>query len=314
MNRVNKILVTAVTAAVVIAVILAIGFFVNMNLSSEDDGETPLSASPPAVERIKASIDSLRLFPVDVFCSDTYVTIKSYIDDDYEQRALGKDGSENEQIKNSLTLLLNEVYISKFCEQAYDVFGKNEWKQDDLSFISSEMKKLKPLLEEKGDAEKEFEKISSILVRYNTINDFIVSCQTFPANVKYELDERVPLDSVKTLIQMSNDFLKNDLVDYLKNCTRLSNQLKQAPNVLFNNHVKYINTKLDKNRDGYRKFTSQREFFEKVQQKLRNEITAFESEAEAAYGVSQSVLSGNIDKLREKEKEIGNNAFNHEYN
>lgn len=270
------ILIAAVAVAVAIGVIMWI-------TSLDDEKEIPLPKNQPT-ELIKQEIDSLGNLPDSKFCQDAYDNVRYLIDNFYKPHPpqhpygrLGKTQLENDQWKENLIKNLYSAYADKFIRQAFYVFRNSEWNIDDLKFIRNEYKTLQrsPLLERGSPVDKKFTEIQNIFKKYDEITGFITDCKNF-SYLTSGLSNRFPILEVQGKISQSKTYLNKN--EYVNNCTRLHNDLKDIPQVLFWAHIRYLDNKITYWSGLYPNYNSQKDYANNLYKPLKDEIDALDND------------------------------------
>jgi hypothetical protein len=293
-----------------IVVIGIIGYFVANSII--DIGNPPLP--PPVVNEFTKIIDEeisdLQKLSVTNFkaLKASYQDVQFDIDEYYSDKRLGKDQVENDQSKERLSKNLYTTYVIKFIKQAYIVFSKSEWNPIDLNFIRSESITLRnsKFLDKKGDVYSSFYQFQQVLSKYDEINNFIASCKGFSYTSEV-LDSQFPIDAVKQKIARASSYRNHSLENnYVNNCTRLHNQLKEIPKILFYSHVRYLDKKINKWSGMYDNYNSQGEYVENLYKKINYEINGLENDI---YNVPNK--DNEKKKLNDKLNQDYNNAENY---
>ena len=290
----------AVKIILSVAVVATIGYFVFKEIFEAPPAvfgsRPPIN---PFVERIEKKIENLSHLPVNVFCRDSNAHILYLIADYHKNEFLGANSSQNEQWRDILTKELYVVYSAKFIEQAFDVFGKPDWRPGDLNIIRTETRALKasPQLDRGSPVDSKFDEILSILNRYDAITGLISSFPNFPLNPTYQMDEKFPVQDVLSKLQSSREYIATGMGNiYVNNCRRLHEGLGQAPNILFSNHTEYLQNKVINWTGKYTEHSSFENYSNAIFKPLEQEIRDLLYNYREIYG-----LSG-------KEQEINNIA------
>jgi hypothetical protein len=261
-----------ISLAVIVAVAIGAGiFFWIQNL--EDKG-TVKAPENQFTRKIEQEIDQLKAKPDTEFCYDFYKEVTYHINDFYKQKRFGNNQSENDQWKENLEKNLYSAYAEKFIAQAFVIFRGSEWKSEDLKFIRSEEKTLREsnLLESGSPVAQKFKQIQIIFNKYNEITVFISSCKSFGYSGT-TLSDRFPIADVKSKILRATT-LRNNRLDneFVNNCTRLHDGLKEIPQSLFRTHVSYLDSKITYWSEMYSNYNSQKEYKELLFDKLKAEV------------------------------------------
>lgn len=234
-------------AVVVISAITATIIWGFMSLSKSDEIQLPKNLF---INKIELKIDSLKKITESSFCDKYHEEIKYYIEDDYRNKRLGNTQKENEQWKKNLSSQLYAAYTAKFIMQAFYVFKGSEWENQKLNFIRKEYQALQlegiksGFLETNSNNDIKFNEIKNILIKYDEITGFINSSKIITCNV-YSLDAEFPISFVQNQISISINYINNNLEnDYVNNCERLKIELNAIPQILFKEHVKYLDNKI----------------------------------------------------------------------
>jgi hypothetical protein len=289
-----------------VIVVAAIAFFVIQSIvNTGKTGEISLPENH-FTNRITQEIDSLGKLPENKFCKDFYREVSYHIDDYAKQGRLGANESENKQWKEHLTKNAYSAYVGKFISQAFYVFLNSEWKIDDLNFIRSEYQTLRKseLLEKGSPVDKEFTKIQTVFSKYDEITSFISACKNF-AYSSSGLSDRFPIADMQTKISRARQYLSNSLDNaYVKNCTRLHDELKEVLQVLFRAHVKYLDNKIADWSDRYSNYNSQSDYANNLYIPLESEIDALDNDI---YNVAN--FDSEYKRLSDKWKEDSLEAY-----
>lgn len=277
-----------------VAVIAIIGFFVwKWLVKIEGVG----AVTPPKnqfITRIESEINSLIKSPKNVFCQKFYKDIQYHITDYHKQGFLGKTESDNNQWKEILSKNLYSAYAPKFAEQTMHVFNGLEWKINDLKFIHSEVLVLQSstYLEQSSPVATSFKNIRMILAKYDEIAGFISTCNNFSYSY-YSSGDQFP--DVSDKIQKSRAYLSNNLDNsYVNNCTRLKDGLHEIPQKLFDKHISYLHTKIQKNSSRYNEYKYQSDYSNNIYTPLRNQIDALNNDI---YGINDNTFNSEYSSL-----------------
>lgn len=290
----------AVKIILAIVVVAIIGFFVTTWVIRITQ---PIDTSPPEnqyTKEIQRKIDSLKTLPENRFCNKYYDDVRAGIDEFYRNGSLGltsykdgsiwkekKDDNLNNQWNEILCKNLYSAYAPQFVEQAMYVFSRSEWKKADLKFIRSEVKILKSsaYLGSTGLVTS-FDKINTILAKYDEINNFINACKRY-AYSNYDLESTFP--DVSDKIQKSRAYITNNLDNsYVNNCTRLKEGLPAIPKILFDKHISYLTKKINDNGARYSEFNFQSDYSNTIYTPLRNQEDALDNDI---YGIGDNVFN-----------------------
>jgi|GEM_PF-1290094 len=247
----------------------------------------PQTTIPPInqyIKRIKVEIDSLKKQPANVLCRNCDTNIKYRINDYYVKGFLGisyspngkeiKNSSNNDQWREILLKDLFSAYAPKFVEQAMHVFNGTEWEINDLHFIQYEVNILSSssYLDQRGPVENSFRAIDTIISKYYEISKFISQCYGFSYS-NNDLYSNFP--DVSEKIERSRAYLANYIfIHYISKCSKLKNGLKDAPKILFDKHISYLQRKINDNGGRYKEFKIQPDFNNRIHDPLQREINS----------------------------------------
>lgn len=262
-------------------------------------------------------IEQLKAKPDNKFCKDYYKEVASHINEfckpfppTYPYGRFGKTKSENDQWKENLEKTLYAAYVDKFIRQAKTVFRGSEWKPEDLKFIQAEKNELKKstLLVAGSPVDKDFTTIQTVLNKYNEIESFIRSCNSFDYS-ETDLSARFPIVDVPSKISRAASLLSNRLEnDLVNNCTSLHDGLKLIPQALFKKHVWYLDNKINTWSGLYSNYNSQRDYSNNLYKPLKAEIDALDN---AIYHVSN--FDSEYNRLLQKWSADNTVAYKHKY-
>jgi hypothetical protein len=293
-----------------VAVMATIGFFIwkwIINIEQPTDVKPPTN---PYTARIEREIDSLRKVPVNTFCKQFCENIQYRITDYYKQKFLGKTDKDNERWKDILSKNLYSTYAPKFTEQAMYVFNHSDWKIADLTFIRNEVKKLQGsgYLEQNSPVASKFKDIQIILSKYDEIVGFISSCKGYSYS-NYEIDGLFPIDDVSGKIQKSKTYLSNRLDNnYVNNCTRLKDGLREIPQTLYNKHISYLRLKIQKNSGRYKEYQFQKDYSNIIYTPLESQVNELDNNI---YGINTDIFDGNLSDLKKLLDTDNTNAYDY---
>lgn len=253
--------------------------------------KTPIKVEIDDSESYRKEIDTLikqiEAKPDNRFCKDFYDIIVYKINDYYKPAPpkhpfgrFGKTQTENDNWKKIYEDKLYATYADKFIKQAKSVLNDSEWNPTKLRFIRSEANKLKnSTLSEPGNPRNnEFNMITTALDKYDEIVTFISTCRDF-SNSHTGLDAKFQISDVQNKIKHAERLRSNNLENhYVNNCTRLHNELKEIPQILFQAHVRYLESKINDKAEWYKTCISQKEYANLIYQPLNSEIDALESD------------------------------------
>ena len=274
MNKTKVIiLVAVVTVAAAVAVV--------MWITSLDKAKGIPLPKNQFTAKIEQEIEQLKAKPDSKFCKDFYKEVAFHINEFYKPLPpkypfgrFGKTQSETDQWKENLESNLYSAYTQKFIMQVKTVFRGSEWKQEDLKFIQTEKNELKKskLLGLDSPVDKDFTTIQTALNKYNEIVSFISSCKGYSCSKTGVLDH-FPIAEVRSKIQRAASLRSNHLEnEYLNNCIRLHDGLKEIPSMLFNAHVRYLDRKIDYWSNMWCNYISHRDYSNNLNIPVKNEI------------------------------------------
>lgn len=303
-----------------IVVVAIIGFFVTKWLINIDPVPPINLPKNQYTDRDSIMIDSLERIPVDKFCKEYYLKVQATIDEDFRNGSLGltsykedniwkvkKDNNLNNQWNEILSKNLYSAYAPKFVEQALYVFSRSEWKNDDLKFIRSEVKSLQNSTHlSEGPIKTSFDKINTILAKYDEINNFINACKGYTYS-NYDLESTFP--DVSEKIQKSRAYITNNLDNsYVNNCTRLKEGLPAIPKILFDKHINYLTKKINDNGARYSEFNYQSDYSNTIYTPLRNQIDALNNDI---YGIGDYVFNNGYNSVYNLLSDYNRDATNY---
>ena len=298
----------AIKISLAIIVIAAIGAGIYFWIQSTKKPGIIQAPQNPFTQKVEAEIEQLKAKPDNRFCKDFYKDIAYHINDFYNQQKFGNNQSENDQWKENLENILYSAYADKFISQAFYIFLGSEWNTEALNFIRSEEQTLRrsQLLENGGPVAQKFKQIQTIFSKYDEINSFITSCKSFGYSGT-SLSDNFPIADVKSKISRAST-LRNNRLDneYVNNCTRLHDGLKEIPQILFRSHIRYLDSKTTKWSKMYSNYNSQREYKELLFDKLKAEVDMLN---DSNYNVSN--LSSEYNKLTNRLNSDSQNAYNY---
>lgn len=260
--------------------------------------------------KIEQEISQLKSMPNSKFCKDFFNHIAYHINDFYEQNRFGNNQSENDQWKENLERTLYSEYTDKFIKQTKTVFEGSQWKPDDLKFIQAEKNELKKarLLVEGSPVDQEFTTIQTALDKYDEIVSFISSCEDYTYS-KTDLSDRFPIADVQSKITHAASLLDNRLEnEFVNNCTRLHDGLREIPQVLFREHVRYLDNKINNWSEKYPNYDSQSDYSSNLYKPLKEEIEALDN---GIFNVSN--FDDEYSRLLQKWSADNAKAFGHKY-
>ena len=266
-----------ISLAVIVAAAI-VSFVIWSLIATGKPGEIPMSKNR-FTERIEQEIDSLDQWPDSKFCKDFYKEIAYHIESYYNEKRLGNTQAENDQRNEYFTKELFSAYAGKFILQAFYVFRGSEWKIEDLKFIRDEYQTLrKSKLPERGSpVDKKLTEIQTVFSKYDEIAGFISNCKGFSYSA-YGLSDRFPISDVQARISRAVAYRNNRLEnEYVNNCERLHDGLKEIPHALFMAHVKYLNNKIARWSGLYSNYNSQNDYINNLGKPIQNEIDALDN-------------------------------------
>ena len=266
---------------IAISIIAAIAL-VAMNWIGGTPPPPPIVEETPTVNtyvtRIQAEIASIRKAPASIISKEQYENTKYLIADFHQQNLLSSNANDGNQWKEILSRDVYTAYAGKFKEQAMYVFENSEWNVDDINTIRSELKQLRSstYLEKDSPLAVSFKKIDTILDKYDEIASFIRKCKNYRFT-DYSLQTAFP--SPTDNIEQAKNYLKNKLENpYVNNCLRLKEGLQAIPIMLFDEHVRYLRTKISEHADNYPEYSTQAAYSTSVFTPLKNQLKALSNE------------------------------------
>lgn len=307
----------AVKIILPIVVVITIAFFVIRSMVLIDKVDNIALPRNQFADRIEKEIDSISKFPDSKFCPGAYEHVLFLIEDyskpnppQYPYGRLGKTQSERDQWKDNLSRNVYSIYSGKFINQAFFVFRGSQWRNDDLKFIRSEYQTLRnaQLLERGGPVDNKFMEIKTILAKYDEISGFIAGCNRF-SYPSYNSRDRFPFSEVKEKIARASKYLYNRLENqYVNNCSRLHDGLKEVPQVLFRAHISYLDNKIDHLSNRFSDYRSQREYANLLYNPMKNEIGELDN---SIYKVAD--FDREFNRLTDKWSADNKKAYNYNY-
>jgi hypothetical protein len=267
-----------------IVVLATIGFCVWKFLGKTPPPINPLELTAnPWVKDIKHEIDSVLSDQTGFINTRKYsADIQAHIDDNYKNKHLCNNDNEeasNETNRRLLSERLYASYFKKFVEMTFNVFKYSEWKPDDLKFIREEIKRLQSssYFDGKGYQGKSIKEIGDIFKKYDDIVRFISTCKSFSYSAS-GLSDPFPISDIQDNISQAIAYRNNRLGDeYVNNCTRLHDGLKEIPQVLFQAHVRYLDRKISKWSGLYSNYNSYNDYVNNLYTSLKNEINVLKN-------------------------------------
>jgi len=249
-----------------------------------DKIKIPEDPKPPTnqfTQRIEDSIEALKTKPINEFCAPYYNQVTSDINMFSKPLAkthpfgrFGNSPLENDTWEKNLLKNLYSAYTDKFIQQTKFVFSNPVWNATDLAFIQSEVTKLKSssFLVHGSRDYNEFVSIQAALNKYKVIASFIWSCKAYSYS-KTGLSDRFPIADVHGKIKYAAGLRGAGLEnEYVNNCIKLHNDLKDIPQTLFNKHVKYLDGKINYWSDKHSHYSSTLDYNENLHNHIRAEI------------------------------------------
>ncbi len=303
--------------SLVVIVVAAIGAGIFFWIQSIIEPKKVKALENQFTAKIEMEIEQLKGKSDNKFCNDFYKEVVSHINDFYKPLPptypygrFGKTQSENDQWKENFENNLYAAYAEKFIKQAKTVFRESEWKPDDLKFIQAEKKELKKskLLVAGSPVDKDFTTIQTALNKYNEIVSFISSCKGYGYS-STDLSARFPIADVQSKISRTASLLSNRLEnEFVNNCTRLHDGLKEVPQSLFKAHVRYLDEKINFWSGLYNNYKSQSDYVNNLYKPLKAEIDALDN---AIYQVA--TFDGEYNRLLQKWSTDNTKAYNYKY-
>jgi hypothetical protein len=300
-----------IKVALATLVLSAIAFFVIKSIFIESPVEGGKSSSGnPFIDKIQQEIKSITLKPDNNFCKESYSIAFFQINDFHKSRRFGNSTSENDLWKENLTKQLYAAYAQKFIKQAFYIFNRREWNNNDLNFIRNEYLTLQKsnLLERNSLIDKKFNEIKSIFYKYDEIVSFISECNEF-SYTEINLDLSFPIQNITNKISVANKYRSNNLENtYVNNCSRLHIDLKKVPKNLFNVHVKYLDNIIDFWSNSYKNFLNQSSHRSSILFPIKEKIEILDLNKDI-YDVPE--LEDEQNRLEKKLEKDGNKAMDY---
>jgi hypothetical protein len=292
----------------IIITLAAIGYFVYSSIIATP----PLPPPPPplpqeCVGQIDAEIESLKKSPMTKFGTEfhtLYVNIQYHISEYGKRGCL--DGKQDLLAEN-----LYSVYSEKFIEQSFYIFSDTKWEKPHLDFIIKETTELQKssILKKGSDVYKKFDEIQTIIKKYNEINSFIVSTDSYSKqNVPYtSIGNTFPIDEVKEKVAKANRYESNKLDnEYVNNCKSLHTGLLKIPQKMYRKHLDYLKNRVSYWSNRYDAYVSYSDYRSDRGAIINREIDSIESDI-SIYGLSSP--DKEWDNIKEDWKENEYNAF-----
>jgi hypothetical protein len=274
--------------------------------------QSPKEIKPPVnqfTEKVEKEISNLEAKSNDQFYRKELEEIKFLIKVYHKDNRFGNT-SENNQWKEILEKNLYSVYADKFVKRTQMIFSGSEWNPDDIRSIQSEKIFLKESkkIDVGSPIDNEFSNIQVTLNQYYKIVSFISSCKGFKF-LETSLSERFPIDEVQNKISQAQMLLQTELGnEYVYNCTRLHEELKEIPQILFQAHVNYLNRKIDYWSETYKQYRSQADYSNNLYKPLKSEIDLLDNEM-----YNQSSVEREYYRLTQKWSSDNTKAYNYKY-
>jgi hypothetical protein len=300
-----------IKVALATLVLSAIAFFVIKSIFIEPPVEGGKSTSGnPFIDKIQQEIKSITLKPDNNFCKESYSIAFFQINDFHKSRRFGNSTSENDLWKENLTKQLYAAYAQKFIKQAFYIFNRREWNNNDLNFIRDEYLALQKsnLLERNSLIDKKFNEIKSIFYKYDEIVSFISACNEF-SYTEINLDLSFPIQNITNKISVAKKYRSNNLENtYVNNCSRLHIDLKKVPKNLFYVHVKYLDNIIDFWSNSYKNFINQSSHKSSILFPIKEKIEILDMNKDI-YDVPE--LENEQSRLEKKLEKDGNKAMDY---
>lgn len=270
--------------SLVVIVVAAIGAGIFFGLQSITDQKSVKAPVNQFTLKIEKEIEQIKELD-DSFCKDCYNKVAFHINEFYKPSPptypygrFGDTQSANDQWKEILETILYSAYSDKFIMQVKKVFSGSDWKYEDLKFIQAENNKLKKskLLIAGSPVDRGLTDIQTALNKYNEITSFIATCKGFSYSGNSITADRFPITEVQGKISRAASYRNNHLGnEYVNNCTRLHNGLKEIPQILFHAHVRYLDNKIDYWSNMWCNYNSHKDYLGNIYTPLNVEINDF---------------------------------------
>jgi ATP-dependent Lon protease len=270
----------ALKISLAIIVIVAIGagiFFWTQSINGTGEVKPPENQF---AKEIKQKITQLKAMPDNKFCKAFYNTIAFNIAEFHKNKKFSQITSENDQYKGNFESMLYSTYAEKFIQQAKTVFRSSEWMPDDLKFIQTEKNELKKskFLLVGSPVDKEFTTIQTVLNKYNELVSFISSCKSFSYSGTVFKDP-FPIAEVRSKISRAAKLRSNRMEnEFVNNCSRLHDGLKEIPQSLFSVHVRYLDSKISNWSGMYSQYNSQSEYAKLFYKPLKAQVDELDND------------------------------------
>jgi hypothetical protein len=291
-----------------VIVVAAITFFVIQSFADTDKPDEIKQSGNQFIDLIQHEIKALQLKPDNQFCKQYYNEVNYHIDDYYKGSRLGKSKIENDQWKENLSKQLYAAYADKFVKQAFYVFSRSEWQGTALEFIRNEYQMLQssPFLERNSSIDRRFNEIGAILSKYDEIASFISSCRNFSIN-STGLSDPFPFPLVTNNISRASVYRHTKLGNsYVNNCTRLHNELKEVPAMLFYAHVRYLDRMITSWSNMFANYSSQKAYADGLYRVVERKLDELDNNI---YDLSN--FDTEYMRLKQKWQADGSKAYDH---
>ncbi len=268
------------------------------------------SQGNPFTHKIEKEITELKAKPDNQFCKDFYRQISFNINQFHTQNRFDSNPSQNTAWKEILEKNLYAAYTEKFIKQTKTVFRGAEWNSNDIRFVQSEKNELKrsPLLSAGSPVDNELSTIQKVLDKYNEVVSFISACKGFSYS-EFERDSLFPVEDVKSKISRAASLRKNHLENnYVDNCIRLQDDLKEIPQTFFKAHIAYLDNKINDWSGMYPNYISHSDYSNNLYRPLKAQIESLDKNL---YNVSN--FDNEYNSLLQKWKDDNLKAYNHKY-
>ncbi len=295
---------------IALLVLAGIGFFTVKSVDFTSNTTDEIGISKPEnqfTKRVQQEINKLDSVSGLKQTGEHYQKVEYLINDFKENKKFDAVPEDNQQWAKSFQKKAYAVYVEKFINQSFAVFRGNEWAYNDLRFIGNKTRLLQksPFLQRNSSASQSLSKIQRVLGSYNEIASFVTQCRRF-SYLSDKLEDKFPLDEVKGKIEKMKQYKGTS--GYVRNCNRLTKQLNEVPQLLFNAHIRYLDNKIDKWLDMYSYYMTQRDYSEKLYKPIEREIYQL---SRAVYDVSN--FDKEYERLKDKWKADNRKAYNHKY-
>tara|TARA_Y100000385_G_scaffold26780_1_gene25425 strand:+ start:526 stop:1452 length:927 start_codon:yes stop_codon:yes gene_type:complete len=264
----------------VVSTIVAICIVVN-NLRTEevirhvvyDD----IDADDDETKRISKKINRLKTLSAFSLQKESY----KIINDEIEMLI------DNSDIKEKLQQMAYTAYTYNFIINSKNVFGRQTWKNNDVSFIRSEIEKLMAsgfLEKTTNQMNIDLIKIKKCIKDYDKINTF-TSLKGFQFNDDgpnpYLLSYEFPFDSLKSKISKIDFYRKLiNKSEYLKNNKKLSDRLDRMKSNGIIIYEDYVENKIAAHRESFKEMSAKNDpnlFLTKIKKPLKSVIDNFKN-------------------------------------